>query len=335
MRASCSDRQFHTLGTGNNMQSKLLLAIAMLVSVWPLSLKAEPPLNTENILSLDGAVETLRQDFKEAPEWRQGGTQVYASPKPLTDPDFSWTAGYIWNHPPLGARAPWPQPKRNFPAWTSNGNANADPNGDMIKKIGPSRSPLIWDKTLRLIARPMPEDLALTIDKPDPRDYLSASITSFPYSQQYGVFAMSAKLPIGNGIWPAFWLLPVDKSWPPELDVMEVIGREPTKLYTTIHIGKGRPAIGKGTDVKIDLSADFHEYAVDWGPETIKWYFDRKLVFTQPTPPEFHKPFYILANLAVGKPENWGGAPDKTTKFPATMEIAYIRAWQRPGYIKP
>jgi beta-glucanase (GH16 family) len=123
----------------------------------------------------------------------------------------------------------------------------------------------------------------------------------------------------------------VDKSWPPEIDIMEVIGRQPSTLYTTVHFGK--VAHGHGTDTHLDLSADFHEYAVDWGPNSIDWYFDRKLVFSEPTSSELHKPCYILANLAVGKPAGWGGAPDGTTKLPSTMKIASIRAWQRLDYL--
>ena len=203
----------------------------------------------------------------------------------------------------------------------------------MNARIGGGRSPLSWAGTLNITARKMPDDLAATIDKTDPRDYLSGAITTFPFAQLYGVFAMSAKIPTGHGLWPAFWLLPADKSWPPELDIMEVIGREPTILYTTTHT-KTSKANGHGTKTGVDLGAAFHEYAVDWGPEEIKWYFDRKLVFSQPTPLELKTPCYVLANLAVGKPSSWGGAPDAVTQFPATMQIAYIRVWQRNSYIQ-
>ncbi len=307
------------------------LAIVLLVVVQPHLLSAQTSLDSKPELTLDDAVQTLREDFQRPPVWRGGGVQVDEKPKPLTDASFSWAAGYIWNHALVGAPEPWPPPTENFPAWTSNTHAEASPNGDMIAQIGEALSPLTWSGSLNLTARRMPPELAATIGKLDPKDYLSATIVSFPYSQRYGVFAMSAKLPKGNGLWPAFWLLPADRSWPPEIDIMEVLGRDTKTLYTTLH-KVGAPAAGIGTDTVTDLSEDFHEYAVDWGPEKIDWYFDRKLIFSQPTPAELNKPCYIIANLGVGFPKSWGGAPDETTKFPATMTIAYIRVWQRQRY---
>ncbi|MES2985490.1 MAG: glycoside hydrolase family 16 protein [Pseudomonadota bacterium] len=298
-------------------------------------LVAVPAWSASTRLSLNGAQETLVQEFTAPPVWRKGALDVYAPRKPLSDPNFSWAAGYIWNHGLVGSKEVWPARGKRFPGWTSNRNANSDPNGDMIEQLG-ARSPLTWAETLNFTATPMPKDLVAGIDPRDPTGYMSASITSFPYSQRYGVFAMVAKLPGGNGIWPAFWLMPVDRSWPPEIDIMEVLGREGKTLYTTIHVNgkKGKEARGHGTETGLDLSANFHEYAVDWGPKEIKWYFDRKLVFTQPTPDEFHKPFYVIANVAVGLPDNWGGAPDESTRFPATMKVKSIRAWQRPAYAK-
>jgi len=96
-------------------------------------------------LSLTGAVQTLDEDFKSQPQWREGGVQVTtASPRTLNDPTFSWAAGHIWDHPPVGAPKIWPPPEENLPAWTSNGQADADPNGDMIAQIGESYSPFAW-----------------------------------------------------------------------------------------------------------------------------------------------------------------------------------------------
>jgi len=300
----------------------------------PVTALAEDTQTKEDVLSLTDASLTLNQSFERLPQWRQGGVQVNAAPAPLSDPSFSWVAGYIWDHPPVGAPRPWPQPTRNFPAWTSNGAAEASPNGDMIARLPPNLAPLTWSKTLDFNVRPMPADLANTVSTSDPKDYLGATISSFPYAQKYGVFEMSAKLPTGKGIWPAFWLLPVDKSWPPEIDVMEVLGKEPRTVYTTVHTNfpKRGASFGQGTDTHVDLSADFHTYTVDWGPARINWYFDHKLIFTQPTPPDLQKPCYIIANVAVGSPKSWGGAPDATTNFPATMHVSYIKAWQREAY---
>ena len=286
-------------------------------------------------LLLSNVSVTLDQRFNEPPPWREGGVQVDAPVKPFDDPSFSWAAGYIWNHPLAGHPSPWPQPVRDFPAWTSNGAADASPNGDMMRRMEKKFVPLTWSGKLNFTVREMPPELAETVGAEDPKQYIGATINSFPYAQNYGVFAISAKLPAGNGIWPAFWLLPADKSWPPEIDVMEVIGREPSTLYTSVHtnIPKKETALGQGTDTHRDLSAAFHEYAVDWGPERIDWYFDRKLVYSQPTPPDLHKPCYIVANVGVGKPTVWGGAPDSSTHFPATMQVEYIKVWQRAEYL--
>jgi len=306
--------------------------IMLLITAWPWLLHAQSNPASDNSLLLDNAVATLDQEFKTAPVWRQGAVQVTAPIKPLSDPSFSWAAGYIWSNPPIGVKAEWPPSGKKFPAWTGNNGDDTDPNGDMIAQIGEARSPLIWSGTLHLTARKMPPDLAATIDKPRP--YMSAAISSFPYAQLYGVFAISAKLPSGHGLWPAFWLVPADKSWPPEIDIMEVIGREPTTLHMSVHMNgpTGQTVQGNAFDTHSDLSAGFHEYAIDWGPDKMNWYFDRKLVFSTPTTAELHKPCYIIANLAVGKPDGWGGAPDDTTKLPASMDVAYIKAWQRSGY---
>jgi hypothetical protein len=297
---------------------------------------SEMPSSLGSELSFANTSEMLDQRFGEPPVWREGGVQVDAPALPFNDASFSWAAGYIWNHPMAGQPLRWPPPVRDFPAWTSNGSADASPNGDMMRRMQKGLVPLNWSGTLNFTVQEMPPELAATVGDQDPKQYIGATINSFPFAQKYGVFAISAKLPLGRGIWPAFWLLPADKSWPPEIDVMEVIGLEPGTLYTSVHTNSPRKetAHGLGTNTHLDLSAAFHEYAVDWGPEKINWYFDRKLVFSQPTPPDLQKPCYIVANVAVGKAAGWGGAPDSSTRFPATMQVAYIKVWQRSEYLE-
>ena len=87
---------------------------------------------------------------------------------------------------------------------------------------------------------------------------------------------MRAQLPAGQSVWPAFWLLPADGSAPPEIDIMEVIGDEPTKLWTTVHsnhTGERTTSTNQGDDVA-DTSVGFHTYSVNWTAEAITWYFD-------------------------------------------------------------
>ena len=181
----------------------------------------------------------------------------------------------------------------------------------------------IRDGILEITAQPTPPDLRWRLNN---YAYMSGIITTQPsFSQTYGYFEIRAKLPAGKGLWPAFWLLPADQTWPPEIDVLEVLGDNTAKLYTTVHYGKNNTS--KGIDnIVPDMSAAFHTYAVDWRPDTITWYFDGREVFKAPTPPDMHKPMFLLANLGVGG--TWPGAPDASTHFPAKYMIDYIRAYR-------
>ncbi len=152
--------------------------------------------------------------------------------------------------------------------------------------------------------------------------YTSGLITTQPsFSQRYGYFEMRARIPRGKGLWPAFWLLPADLSWPPEIDVMESVG-DPSRVYVTAHSNTRK---ADGIEVRISPDA-FHVFAVSWGPEMLVWYVDGREAGRQPTPPDLNKPMYMLANLALGG--GWAGAPDATTPLPATYAIDYIRAYR-------
>jgi beta-glucanase (GH16 family) len=159
--------------------------------------------------------------------------------------------------------------------------------------------------------------------------YNSGLITTYTsFSQLYGYFEMRAKLPSGPGLWPAFWMLPKDHSWPPELDIMEMLGRDPGTLYFSTHTKINGRDSGHTIPVKVpDVSKEFHTYGVNWQPDSITWYFDDRPVATAPTPPDMHKPMYLLVNVAVGKSTSWPGAPDDRTLFPANMLIEWVRAY--------
>ncbi len=159
--------------------------------------------------------------------------------------------------------------------------------------------------------------------------YTSGMVTSFKsFSQQYGYFEIRARFPKGKGYWPAFWLLPADRKWPPEIDVLEILGHEPDKVYFTNH---WRDAEGKhkskgGSYKGPDFSKDFHTFAASWTEKEIIYYVDGVEQFRsdQGVP---HEPFYVIANLAIGG--DWPGNPDETTLFPGLMEIDYIRVYKR------
>jgi Glycosyl hydrolases family 16 len=253
-------------------------------------------------------------------------------PMPLTDPTFEWSAGYI--HATRSPGVPDYVPRnRPIPAfsWLSSELA-VYPNRDAIEQAGYSPFSIV-DDALVITADHTPASMLPLIPATFAHDYVSGAINSYPFGQTYGYFELRGRLPAGRGLWPAFWLMPVDMSWPPEIDVMEVLGQEPTRIFTTVHskmLAKGT-MIGFGTKA-LDLSAGDHLFGVDWGPERIRFYVDRRLVFSQPTPQDCHKPFYIIANLAVGGPTSWPKAPDASTKFPAQFRMASIQVWQRKSY---
>ena len=158
--------------------------------------------------------------------------------------------------------------------------------------------------------------------------YTSGAITTeSSFSQLYGYFEIRAELPAGQGLWPAFWLLPADHSWPPELDVFEVLGNSPTTLYFSTH---SSVQATQGTTLKVaDVSKAFHTYGVMWDPQEVHLYIDGVETAAMPTPADMHKPMYMLANLAVGG--YWPGSPDGSTPFPANMLIDYVHAYAYPG----
>lgn len=158
--------------------------------------------------------------------------------------------------------------------------------------------------------------------------YTSGAITSHTlFSLQYGYVEIRTKIPKGKGLWPAFWLLAEGTDWPPEIDVFEILGDQPNKVYMTNHWKSptGVHLSTQGTYTGPDFSQDYHTFAVDWQPTEIIWYVDGVERYrTQQGVP--NEPMYLIANLAVGG--DWPGAPDATTVFPAYLDIDYIAAWQ-------
>lgn len=174
---------------------------------------------------------------------------------------------------------------------------------------------------LEIVAEPAKPDLAPALGG---HPFTSGLLTTQPsFSQTYGYFAMKARLPRGKGLWPAFWLLPADQSWPPEIDVIESIG-DPGVIYQTVH---SKVADQPGVKVEVPNDPDgFHVFAVEWDPHWVIWYVDGRETARKPTPPDADKPMYMLVNLAVGG--HWPGAPDASTRFPATMDVRWVRAYR-------
>jgi len=150
------------------------------------------------------------------------------------------------------------------------------------------------------------------------------------FRQLYGYFELRARLPAGAGLWPAFWLLPDNGRWPPEIDVLEQLGNMPATIYVGTHSAAGGPNVATTTAVSVaDTSDGFHVYGLEWEDSHIAWYFDGRLVYRIPTPADLHVPMYLVLNLAVGGSGSWPGPPTEQTVFPAKFRIDYVRAYAR------
>ncbi|MEV1005376.1 family 16 glycosylhydrolase [Nonomuraea sp. NPDC050202] len=172
--------------------------------------------------------------------------------------------------------------------------------------------------------------------------YTSARLlTSATFTRAYGRFEARMKLPRGQGIWPAFWMLGNDigtVGWPNsgEIDIMENIGREPNTVHGTLHGPgySGGGGIGAGYTIGSPFADAFHTFAVDWSPNLIIWYVDG-VEFQRRTPSDlggnrwvFDHPFFMIMNVAVGG--HWPGYPDATTTFPQTLTVDYVRVYAPP-----
>jgi beta-glucanase (GH16 family) len=173
--------------------------------------------------------------------------------------------------------------------------------------------------------------------------YTSARLKTLNrFAPKYGRIEARAKLPNGQGIWPAFWMLGTNigsVGWPAcgEIDIVESINANPKVVYGTLHgpgysgdnALKGKLTLPSGT-----LDQAYHVYAVDWSPDKIVWYFDGAAYHTETAssvPPGSRwvfndHPFFLILNLAVGG--NWPGYPDASTAFPQTYLIDYVRVYE-------
>ncbi|PYQ07245.1 MAG: hypothetical protein DMF82_04265 [Acidobacteria bacterium] len=175
------------------------------------------------------------------------------------------------------------------------------------------------------------------------REYTSARLkTQGRFEQAYGRFEARIRIPRGQGIWPAFWMLGADidgVGWPRcgEIDVMENIGREPSTVHGSMH----GPGFSGGASLSAGYTlpggaafADaFHVFAVEWEPGAVRFYVDGNLYETRTSADlktgqtwVFDHPFFILLNVAVGG--DWPGSPDATSVFPQTMLVDYVRVYR-------
>ena len=168
--------------------------------------------------------------------------------------------------------------------------------------------------------------------------YTSARLsTKDLISIRFGLLEIRAKLPEGQGIWPAIWMLGgnIDQvGWPScgEIDIMELVGHLPKTSHGTAHYNEnGHLYKGSSYVIQNKFSEEFHVFSIFWDNNIIRWYVDYNKFFelgstdvgsTYP----FNDPFFFIMNIAVGG--NWPGDPDATTVFPQEMQVDYVRVFQ-------
>lgn len=212
------------------------------------------------------------------------------------------------------------------------GNGNGWGNNELEYYTGDSSNVFIQDG--KLVIQANKEDK-------DGFQYTSTRMkTQGKFSTVYGWFEASIKLPVGQGMWPAFWMLGeniAQVGWPAcgEIDIMEAVGYDPLNVHGSTH--------GPGFDTTNafysdqGFSNDFHTYKAIWQPDYVEFYVDDQM-YAKITPADTNgqpfvfngNPMFILLNLAVGG--NWPGAPDASTQFPQQMIVDYVRVYQRTSW---
>ncbi|MBL7874034.1 MAG: glycoside hydrolase family 16 protein [Cyclobacteriaceae bacterium] len=166
-------------------------------------------------------------------------------------------------------------------------------------------------------------------------NYTSARIkTQEKVAVTYGRIDVRAKLPKGQGIWPAIWMLGeniTSVGWPAcgEIDIMELVGHQPQTTHGTVHYNKEgyKSSTGSSSLTTGNFSDQFHVFTLIWERDKMTWYVDNKSFKTfKPDVSAFTKPFFFILNVAVGG--NWPGPPDDTTVFPQEMAVDYVRVFQ-------
>ncbi|GAE32786.1 carbohydrate binding domain-containing protein [Alkalihalobacillus hemicellulosilyticus] len=235
----------------------------------------------------------------------------------------------------------------NMENWSYDVPTNGRWNGEIQSYT--ENNAFIEDGSLILEARK--EDI--TEEDGQTYNYSSAKlITQGKQTWTYGRVDVKAKMPTGQGIWPAIWMMPDDEpfygTWPVsgEIDIMELLGHEPDIIHGTVHFGRPHQQI-QGTYQLPDgqtFADDYYVYSIEWEPGEIRWYINDELYhtandwftkhpdnadpYTYPAP--FDQPFFLILNISVGG--GWPGNPDDTTVFPQQMAVDYVRVYEKDEY---
>jgi beta-glucanase (GH16 family) len=158
-------------------------------------------------------------------------------------------------------------------------------------------------------------------------DYHSGAVTTEgKFSFRYGTLSIQAKLPKGPGLWPALWLLPTTRPAPgnlaaSEIDLMEALGRDPHTVYFTVWYGAAHVGCHYTGP---DFSAAYHTFSLVWSPGRAQWLIDgvRRCTIKRDVS---NMAMFLLMNVAIGRADNWGGAPTSATHFPQEMDVNWVR----------
>ena len=267
-----------------------------------------------NAVVLGGvATATIRNDDTFLPNSNDG----YSTPDSYAGYDLVWSDEFEGNALDLGT-------------WTRELGNHGWGNNELQNYTNSDENSFVSNGNLIIEAREEPSGGS---------NYSSARLISSGNADfQYGRIDIRAKLPKGQGVWPALWMLGSnfwDISWPHcgEIDIMEIVGHEPDKLHGTIHWegAGGYASFGGNTRLdEGDFSDKYHVFTIIWDDAKIRWFLDDELYHQVDITPahmtEFHANFFFIMNIAVGG--NWPGSPDATTVFPQRMYVDYIRVFQ-------
>lgn len=274
--------------------------------------------NPENAIILESvAVGTIRNDD----DFVQGTNDGY------TTPDSYAGFTLVW-------RDEFNGPSINLNDWTHELGNSGWGNNELQNYTSSSNNSYISDGKLVIEARE---------ENSNGSSYSSARmVTQDKQEFQFGRIDIRARLPEGQGIWPALWMLGSnfsDVGWPAcgEIDIMELVGHEPSTVHGTAHWGAQGQGFSNSASADITLSSgkfidEYHVFSIIWDQDRIRWYMDdtkfheinRSGVVEEY---RFNQPFFFIFNVAVGG--NWPGNPDNTTVFPQRMFVDYVRVFQK------
>lgn len=229
----------------------------------------------------------------------------------------------LWLH--NGKSGTW---DAKFP-WAPESGGTLHTNGELQWYVNPAYEPTrtlnpfsVQNGILTIAAERTPEDMKQVVGG---YDYTSGILTTHSsFQQTYGYFEIRADMPDDRGTWPAFWLLPADGKWPPELDVVEMRGQEPQTIHTTVHSMETGSRTSQTTATHVPSTDGFHNYGLLWTKDELVWYFDDVEIARAKTPADMHDPMYMVVNLAVG---GTAGRPSGDLDDGAQMKIDYVRAY--------